>query len=260
METFRKYGNPLYSIALIHGGPGAPGYLKPVAVELSKSFGVLEPFQSEGTVDGQIEELRIFLKQNSNLPVVLIGHSWGAWLSVMFASENPEYLKKIILISSGPFDDEYVKKINEIKMSRLSKEDIIEMNNLKESLNNPAIKEKLEVFKKFGKLNSKTDYYNRINIDDDIIEYQPDIFQTVNRESLYLRKSGKLLRMAGRVKCPVTAIHGDYDTHPYKGVEEPLAKTLTDFKFYLLEKCGHYPWNEADAKEKFYEILLKELT
>jgi pimeloyl-ACP methyl ester carboxylesterase len=260
MDSFRKYGNPPYSAILIHGGPGTPGYLKPVAEELSKSFGVLEPFQSSGTVDGQIEELRKFLKENSDPPAVLIGHSWGAWLSVMFASENPDYAKKLILISSGPFDDVYVKSINEIKMSRLSEEEIIEMNNLKESLNNPALKDKLEVFKKFGKLNSKTDYYNRIKFDEDILEYQPDIFQTVNRESLYLRKSGKLIKMTGRVKCPVTAIHGDFDTHPHRGVEEPLSKTLSDFKFFLLEKCGHYPWNESDAKEKFYEILLKELS
>jgi len=259
MESSGKYGNPPYSVVLVHGGPGAAGYLKPVAEKLSEIFGVLEPFQTENTVDGQIEELRKFLKSNSTLPVVLIGHSWGAWLSVLFASENPDYVKKIILVSGGPFDDEYVKSINELKMSRLNEDDIAEMNSLKEILNDPSAKDKLELFKKFGNLNSKTDYYNRINYNDDIVEYNPDIFLTVNRESLYLRKSGKLLRAAGRLKCPVTAVHGDFDTHPYKGVEEPLSKILSNFSFHLLEKCGHYPWNEKEAKDKFYELLMKEL-
>lgn len=259
MNKFRKYGISPFSIALIHGGPGAPGYLKPVAEKLSEKLGVLEPFQSECTIDGQTEELRIFLKENSDLPVTLIGHSWGAWLSVLFASEIPQYVKKVILVSSGPFDDEFVKQINELKMGRLSEEEIAEMNKLKESLNDSTIKDKLELFRKFGSMNSKTDYYERINYDDDIIEYRPDIFLTVNREALYLRKSGKLLRMAGRVKCPVVAIHGDFDTHPYKGVEEPLSKEIPDFKFYLIEKCGHYPWNEKEAIEKFYEILFNEL-
>lgn len=259
MGNFRKYGNPPHRIALIHGGPGAAGYLKPVAEKLSEKSGVLEPFQTEGTVDGQVEELRKFLNENSDLPVTLIGHSWGAWLSVIFASENPQYVKKLILISGGPFDDEYVKSISEAKMRRLSDEDIAEMNSLKESLNDPNLRDKLELFKKFGNLNSKTDYFDRISFNDNIVEYRPDIFQTVNKESLYLRKSGKLLKTAGRLKCPVTAIHGDFDTHPYKGVEVPLSETVSYFKFYLMEKCGHYPWNEKFAKDKFFDILIKEL-
>jgi len=259
MESKRKYGNPPYSVVLVHGGPGAAGYLQSVAKKLSENIGVLEPYQTKSSIDGQIEELGKFLKDNSSLPVVLIGHSWGAWLSVLFASEYPDYVKKIILVSSGPFDDEYVKSISELKMSRLKEEDISEMNRLKEILNDPSVKDKLEFFKKFGNLNSKTDYYDRINYNDDIVEYNPDIFLTVNRESLYLRKSGKLLRSAGRLKCPVTAIHGDFDTHPYKGVEEPLSKILNNFSFHLLEKCGHYPWNEKEAKDKFYELLMKEL-
>jgi pimeloyl-ACP methyl ester carboxylesterase len=260
MESKRKYGNPPYSVVLVHGGPGAAGYLQSVAKKLSENIGVLEPYQTKSTIDGQIEELGKFLKDNSSLPVVLIGHSWGAWLSVLFASEYPDYVKKIILVSSGPFDDEYVKSISELKMSRLKEEDISEMNRLKEILNDPSVKDKLEFFKKFGNLNSKIDYYDRINYNDDIVEYNPDIFLTVNRESLYLRKSGKLLRSAGRLKCPVTAIHGDFDTHPYKGVEEPLSKILNNFSFHLLEKCGHYPWNEKEAKDKFFELLKKELS
>jgi len=260
VNKFRQYGNPPYAAVLIHGGPGAAGCFKPVAEKLSEKLGVLEPFQTEGTIDGQAEELRNILKENSDLPVTLIGHSWGAWLSVIFASENPKYVKKLILISSGPFDDEYVKSINETKMSRLSDEDIAEMNRLKESLNDPNPNDKLELFKKFGNLNSKTDYFSRINFNDEIVEYRPDIFLTVNRESLYLRKSGKLLKMAGRVNCPVIAIHGDFDTHPFKGVEETLSKVIPDFKFILIEKCGHYPWNEKEAIEKFYELLFNELS
>ncbi|MBI5404231.1 MAG: alpha/beta hydrolase [Ignavibacteriae bacterium] len=260
MSNFRKYGNSPHHIALIHGGPGAAGYLKPVAEVLSASNGILEPFQTAGTIDGQVEELRKFLKENSDLPVTLIGHSWGAWLSVIFASENPEYVNKLILVSGGPFDDEYVKVINETRMSRLSEDEIIEMNKIKEQLNDPSVQDKTGLLKKFGTLNSGTDYFCRVNSTDLVTEYRPDIFLTVNRESLYLRKSGKLLKSAGRLKCPVTAIHGDFDSHPSEGVQVPLSKVVSVFNFHLLEKCGHYPWNEKYAKDRFYEILVKELS
>jgi pimeloyl-ACP methyl ester carboxylesterase len=259
MESFRKYGIEPFSVAVIHGGPGAPGYMKPVAEELSGYFGVIEPFQSANTVDGQVEELGAILKINTNFPVTLIGHSWGAWLGVIFASENPNYVKKIILIGSGPYDDEYAQNINSTRLSRLSQKDVIELNKLKDELNGSNIKDKKDIFKKFGELSSKADYYKPIKFDDEIIDYQPDIFQTVMREALYLRKSEKLLKMAGRVKCPVVAVHGDYDPHPYEGVEKLLSAAIRDFRFYLLKNCGHYPWNEAEAKEKFYEIIEKEL-
>jgi len=42
MESSRKYGSPPYRVALIHGGPGIPGSLAPVAQKLSETFGVLE--------------------------------------------------------------------------------------------------------------------------------------------------------------------------------------------------------------------------
>jgi pimeloyl-ACP methyl ester carboxylesterase len=259
MESFRKYGNEPFETAVVHGGPGVPGYMKPVAEELSEVCGVLEPFQSANTIDAQSEELRILLKGNAKLPVTLIGHSWGAWLSVIFAYENPDYVKKIILISSGSFEDEYASKINDTRLSRLSENDVAELNKLKEELNSFDTKDKKEIFKKFGDLNSKADYFKPIIFSDDIIEYQPDVFKTVMREALYLRKSGKLHRMAGRLNCPVVAIHGDYDPHPYKGVEEPLSKVIKDFRFVLLKDCGHYPWNEVNAKEKFYDTLKNEI-
>jgi pimeloyl-ACP methyl ester carboxylesterase len=259
MELFRKYGKEPINIAVIHGGPGVPGYMKPVAEELSKICGIIEPFQFAKTIDGQVEELRKILKINCSLPVTLIGHSYGAWLSVIFAYEYPEYVKKIILVSSGPFDDEYAQIINETRLKRLSEKDVAELNILRNELNNNENKIKKEIFKKFGDLSSKADNFKPICFHDDILDYQPDIFQIVMREALYLRKSGKLLKMAGRVNCSVIAIHGDYDPHPFKGVEEPLSKVIKEFKFILLNDCGHYPWNEEKGKDKFYEFLKKEL-
>ena len=46
MRNFRLYGNKPYKIAVIHGGPGAPGEMAPVARELSSDYGVIEPLQT----------------------------------------------------------------------------------------------------------------------------------------------------------------------------------------------------------------------
>jgi len=54
---------------------------------------------------------------------------------------------------------------------------------------------------------------------------------------------------------PVTAIHGDYDSHPAEGVRLPLFSVLKNFQFILLEKCGHTPWNERYARDQFFGVL-----
>ncbi|MCL4543887.1 MAG: alpha/beta hydrolase, partial [Chloroflexi bacterium] len=37
MENLRTYGKPPFRIAVIHGGPGVPGGMAPVAKELSSA-------------------------------------------------------------------------------------------------------------------------------------------------------------------------------------------------------------------------------
>src|SRR5437660_5210180 len=97
-EKFRKYGNPPFRVAVIHGGPGAAGEVAPLARKLGEMRGVLEPIQTAKTLDGQIEELRLVVEQNATKPVVFIGHSWGAWLSTLVAARYPALVAKLILV------------------------------------------------------------------------------------------------------------------------------------------------------------------
>src|SRR5947208_748840 len=65
MNNLRKYGSPPYNVAVIHGGPGAPGYMAPVARELSARRGVLEPLQTARALAGQVEELHLAVWQDA---------------------------------------------------------------------------------------------------------------------------------------------------------------------------------------------------
>ena len=67
------------------------------------------------------------------------------------------------------------------------------------------------------------------------------------------------MKASRQVTCPVVAIHGDYDPRLAEGVREPLVRVLNDFRFILLEKCGHEPWVEKFARDEFYDILKNEL-
>ena len=142
MKNLRAYGKAPFNVALIHGGPGAPGHMAPVARELSPHWGVLEPLQTATSLEGQIQELRAVLEKNGDLPVTLIGSSWGAMLSFIFSARYPAFVKKLILIGSAVYEERYAAKIWETRLSRLSEEESREAHSLMETLNDPAISEK----------------------------------------------------------------------------------------------------------------------
>jgi pimeloyl-ACP methyl ester carboxylesterase len=259
VERLRRYGSPPFNIAVIHGGPGAPGEMGPVARELASDWSILEPFQTAGTVEGQVEELRAVLDEEGDLPVYLIGFSWGAWLSFILAATHPAYVKKLILIGSGPFEEKYAARIMETRLDRLNQEEKAEVLSLMDFLNDPAIENRDSLMGRFGALISRADSYDPLPHEDEVFECQYDIYQSAWEDARSLRQSGELLECASKVECPVVAIHGEYDPHPSEGVRVPLATILRGFRFIQLAKCGHCPWIERNAKDEFYKHLREEL-
>ena len=263
MGNFRTYGRAPFNIGVIHGGPGAGGEMEPVAVGLKDAAGILEPFQTQLTLKGQVDELCLLLERHANLPVVLIGFSWGAWLSYILAAKCPILLKKLILVGSGPYQECYVERIQQTRLQRLRQEEQTEYKNIIILLNQPDATGKDEKFARLGQLAAKTDQYDPIEVER---SWPPDgdgnkgnAYHQVLREAQDMRADGSLIALADQIRCPVTALHGDYDPHPAEGVFEPLSKRLRDFRFIRIERCGHKPWIERQAKESFFSVLRNEL-
>ena len=233
--------------------------MKPVATALSHTTGVLEPLQTTDSIEGQLQELYTVLKDHARIPVTVIGHSWGAWLSFLFTARYPAIVGRLILVASGPFEEQYASDIMEKRMNRLGENEQSEIFTIVRQLNDPSVKEKNTLFTRLGKLLSKADSFDALPGADAETKIDADIFQHVWKEAVQLRRSGKLLELGKNIGCPVRAIHGDYDPHPAEGVEKPLSTILRDFRFFLLNNCGHQPWIEKQARDEFYRILLEEV-
>lgn len=259
MENLRKYGKTPNKIAVIHGGPGAPGEMAPVARELASEWGVLEPLQTADALEGQVAELKSVLDDNADLPVTLVGYSWGAWLSFIIAARYPSLVKKLILVSSGPFEAKYAGSIMKTRLDRLGDEERKEVLSITEALNDLDNEKGNMTIGRFGQLISKVDSFNPVPHKDEVLEVRYRIFKSVWNDAEKLRSSGRLLQLAEQIQCPITALHGDYDPHPAEGVEKPLSKRLNDFRFMLLKNCGHTPWIERQARDEFFRILAEEL-
>lgn len=257
--NLRKYGEKPYKIAIVHGGPGAAGSVKLICEELSEICGILEPLQTEMSVDGQLHELKKVLEENTDEPIILIGHSWGAMLIYMFAAKYNRLVKKIILVSSGSIEEKYYEDLCKNRESRLTLEEKYELNRLRQFFINPSDQDMNKIFAKFGALMEKLDSYEPIEIDNDESLYSYEIFTKVWSEAHALRKSGLMYKMGKDIKCEVVAIHGDYDSHPSVGIQASLEKIISNFKFYELKKCGHSPWTEVHARDEFYKILKTQI-
>jgi len=233
--------------------------MAPVARELSAMTGILEPFQTETTLDGQVEELRLTLKEEASPPVVLIGFSWGAFLSWIVAARYPELVKKLVLVSSAPFEERYAPGITQMRMRRLDRKQRERVQAILAGLNSEDATDKDHLLADLGHLLARADAYDPASLSDECLHCQYDVYSGVWDEASDLRREGELLRMGKSIRCPVVAIHGDFDPHPAEGVRDPLTTVIADFRCILLEKCGHRPWAERYAADEFFRVLAKEI-
>lgn len=212
----------------------------------------------QDTINGQLEEIMSVINDFGLSKVTLIGHSWGAWMSYLFASIYSKKLKKIILVSSGPFEERYIKEMTNKRDSRLTKEEKERSRELYEIISNSG-KIENSILSEFGMLMAKADSYEMAEYEDQIVEFQGNNFQKLMNEFNILRSSKSLLEKGKSIELPIVAIHGDYDPHPYLGVKEPLEKVSKYFKFILLKNCGHTPWSEVYARDEFYKVIRTEI-
>ena len=150
MRPVRKWGPGPYSVAVIHGGPGAPGEMEHGARKLSAVKSVLEPFQTGTSLEGQIQELRSVLSKYGKVPVTLIGFSWGAFLSWMVAARYPALVSKLILVSSAPFEERYASSITKTRLERLKRKEPAEAQVLLGQIEDPQTPDKNVLLGRLG--------------------------------------------------------------------------------------------------------------
>jgi pimeloyl-ACP methyl ester carboxylesterase len=261
MKNFRLWGKPPYGVVVVHGGPGARGAVAPVARELSKDRGILEPFQTKDNADDQAAELADVIEKQSAIPVVLVGHSWGAVLSSVTTARHPELVKKLILVSTVPLQVENPQTYKDTRLKRLSPAEQEEVTSILQKYQDAPPEEEKKYYKQAQAMMMKSDFYSQDGPteDADMLEVQPDVMARVGEEMWALLAGSQYLEIHQQITCPLTVICGDYDSRPAGLVQESFARVRKDFKFILLEKCGHIPWLEKYARDKFFEILREEI-
>lgn len=258
-SNFRAYGKAPHRVVLVHGGPGAAGDLAPLAGELSKTSGVIEAHQTCSSIGDLIGELHSLIFAHADKPVILVGHSWGAWLSMMYAARFPETTEKLILVATPPFDEDSARKIMQTRLKRLDREKSERLLDLMQSIDTLTGDRQNHTFREIAGIMLEADVFQPSGEPLPETAYDYSQYKAIWGEAEELRSSGEMLRQAASVQRPILFIHGDEDPHPAKAIEA-IAKTgLPDCRFIQLGKCGHEPWLEKHARKRFFSILRSEI-
>jgi pimeloyl-ACP methyl ester carboxylesterase len=234
--------------------------MAPVARELAKTRGVLEPLQSANSFTGQIEELRTQLTNHGNPPMTVIGSSWGAILALFLAARYPELVRKAVLIGSAVFDAENSARVKTQRLERLTQEKLARHDVILRELTRSIGAEREKLFAEWADIFFEADVYDPLTRDLEVLETQPDVNDKVWSDFKMLWDSPNyLVAEFSKINIPIIVIHGEYDPHPIEGIRPLLESCLQNVRFELLPLCGHYPWIERHARERFFEILMREV-
>ena len=256
----REYGTKGPFVVLLHGGPGAAGYMAPVARELADSFRILEPFQrgSGGeplTVARHVADLHQLIESRCGdaLPAIA-GHSWGAMLALAYAAEYPDSIAALVLIGCGTFDLPAREQLEATRSERMDAHMRRRLQRLPKEF--PAPDERLAAM---GRLYQKVDSYDLIDAADETVLCDARAHEETWADMLRLQQEGVYPTAFSYIRAPVLMLHGDSDPHPGQKIRASLQSHIPQLEYIEFARCGHYPWLERAAREEFYTALRKWL-
>lgn len=257
-------GNPLFLISM---GPGyEPNYLFEVADTLSKDFQIILLHQ-RGTGLSKMDSINI---QNMNMDVYLkdiedlrkhlhldkislLGNSFGGLITMSYAVKYPDQVKSFILVGSCGIDLDFLTYFRANIRSRLTIQEIEELNAWIDSLRTPqkARKANYEMIR----ITAPAYFYDKRYAKDYLKAITENSYNHLVSDFLWMdliNKNYDLKPSFHEFESPVLIIIGRQDI-----VGETTAYTIhsaiPNSKLMFIEDCGHFPW--VEQKEIFYKAV-----
>ena len=257
------------TIVMLSGGPGNNALqLESLALKLSEKYrvvlleqrgtGMSIPTKFDSTtisLNASMSDINILLDHLKLKKTILIGHSYGASLAMIYASKFTHKVKSLLLIAPGYFGmgwPMYSLCFDnlEVKLGRQEKERLIEL-----ALKNDTISEAEQ--SELKKLQRLPYVFDKSKLDSLIPLLEgnnnPKTFElmlySIMDYELNLKKDLQ------KISCPINLICGRQDFLTYIAYELKLANQKINL--HWIDKSGHFPMYE-NPKE-FYSVIDKIL-
>ena len=257
----RTYGTSGPLVIVLHGGPGASGTMAPVARGLAGSFRVLEPLQrgSGGeplSVARHVADLyEVIESRCEGARCALVGHSWGAMLTLAYAAAHPKSAGPLVLIGCGTFDTAARSRIRAVREARMDDNLRCRMQHLLETVPDPD-----QRLRAMGELFLPLESYDLITANLEIEACDGRAFDETWMDMLRLQEEGVYPAAFATIKTSVVMLHGAADPHPGQMIRDSLQPYIPHLEYKQWERCGHYPWLEKAVRDEFFSDLRSWLT
>lgn len=259
---FQKFGQGK-PIIVLHGGPGlSQDYLLPQMLELAKDHEVIfydqrgsgQSLTTELNHDyinidkftEDLEQLRTELDLNN---IILLGHSWGAFLAMSYAIKHPHSVSQMILLNPAPVNQkgqsDFIETVSK-KLKPINKElsplfNYHEFENLDHHTITKLYKKLFTVYfadaKHAGLLNlamSKNAALSGFLVNELL---EPEI----NEQLVHFIPRLKQLNI------PTLIVHGNKDVIPRETAQE-IHSAIKKSTIIYLNNCGHFPYLESPVE------------
>ncbi|MBD3160665.1 MAG: alpha/beta fold hydrolase [Candidatus Eisenbacteria bacterium] len=255
----RRHGASGARVIVLHGGPGAAGSAGPLARGLADSFRVEEPWQRGSgavplSVARHVADLHDLVRSDpAERRPGLVGESWGAMLALAYAVAHPEETGPIVLVGCGTFDPAARARLQRTLDERMDERIRERLRRLEAEGIDPA--ERLRL--RYEAIHPLYDY-------DPVFEEpgggeDPPFDEAAHAETwddmLRLQADGTYPAAFRAITAPVLMIHGAHDPHPGSMIRDGLSRWIPHLEYEELPRCGHRPWAERFARERFFARL-----
>ncbi len=260
MIRVRQYGASGPFVTVLHGGPGAPGYMAQVARRLGDSWHVLEPFQRDSgqetlSVARHVADLHdVVTSRCGNRPVALVGHSWGAMLALAYAAQHPDRVASVVLIGSGTFTIEARERMRAILDARTDASLRQRVRMLNEERADPN-----ERLGRRARLTLPLYSYDLSSSDPGFEACDARAHQETWDDMMRLQEIGVYPQAFETIRAPVVMLHGAADPHPGEMIRASLEPYVPQLEYVQWERCGHYPWLEPTVRDDFFRVMIEWL-
>ncbi len=252
----RRYGDAGPPVVVLHGGPGAPGYMAPVARALADSFRVLEPWQRRAgnvalTVARHVADLeQLIARDFPGERPALVGSSWGAMLALCHAATHPERAGPLVLIGCGTFDLAARARMQDLLDQRMNPSLRRRIGRLNQEFPDPDRR-----LRALGRLLLPVYSEDLLTTDQEVAECDARGHAESWSDMERLQADGVYPAAFAAIEAPVLMLHGAVDPHPGSMIRDSLKPHLPQLEYRQFERCGHYPWMERAVRDEFFETL-----
>jgi proline iminopeptidase len=243
-------------MVLCHGGPGGYDYLAPIAEMVDDECLVLRYDQrgsgrSEAippyTVAAFVDDLEGLREHFGFDQWIVGGHSWGAGLALAYASQHPHRTRAVLYLSGTGIDPRWHDEYQANRLACLSEAERQEFQELTRGVCGIAGDNRVQMQARRRELSRRTDVFDPAYVDNLPAFDEHPTSDEVNRlvgENWDVYMQAPAFRQAvSRLAMPALFIHGAADPRPAY-LAKALAYSLTDGRFELIPRAGHYPWVE----------------